>query len=197
MMGYVFNNPFSVFNNFNSFTEKILQGQKYEENEEFFVQGIEHISFTTQRVDVQLRTYPGSTLKVVLHGKVPRFEQGPFILQVAERNNLRIEFQEPFASQWMHMTVNGEEKTIESDAQLRADIYLPQSYKNKVSIEAEKGEVKLLLPEDQLYELDLQSVSGKIENHLKQKPTAEIQPEKVGHINVRSTEGSISIEPLN
>lgn len=197
LMGYVFNNPDSVFNAFNSVTEKIIQAQDYEEKEEFFLQGIDQITFDSRQVDLNIRTYSGTTLKILLQGQVPRFERGPFILQTTDKSALHIQFQEPMASQWLQMNINGEEVTTKSDAQLRADIYLPQSFKNKVSVETRGGHVELRLPETDLYELDLQSISGKIDNRLKQKPTSEIQPQDVGHIKIQTNTGSILVEPLN
>lgn len=195
IMGYVFNNPDTVFHAFNSVTEKFMQGQKYEEAEEFFLQGIETLRFSSRRVDVHVKTFSERNLKVVLHGKVPRFENGPFILQTVDKDNLNIEFQEPLASHWIEMNVNGEETTQASDAQLVADIYVPESYKGRLLIETRQGHVQLQLPTKNLYEVDLQSVSGKIQNNLNQKPTSEILPQEVGHIKVQTIEGSITVEP--
>lgn len=197
IMGYVFNNPDSVFNAFNSVTEKIIQAQDYEENEEFFLQGIEHITFNSRQVDLKIQTHSGTTLKILLQGQVPRFEQGPFILQTTEKNTLNIHFQEPMASQWLQLNINGQEVTTKSDARLHADVYLPQSFKNQVSVETREGHVELRLPEADLYEIDLQSISGKIDNRLTQKPTSEIQPKDVGHIKIQTNTGSILVEPLN
>ncbi|WP_374075408.1 hypothetical protein [Bdellovibrio bacteriovorus] len=193
IMGYVFNNPDSVFNAFNSVTDKILQGQKYEENEEFFLQGMNRLTLSARRVDLSLKVHAGNTLKVHMHGKVPRFEQGPFVLQTAEKDAVHIQFQEPIASSWIQMNVNGQELTKESDSKLKADVYLPESFKGQVTIETRDGNVHLQIPEDLLYELELQSVSGKIQNNLKTKPVAEILPQEVGHIKVQTTEGSISV----
>lgn len=197
LMGYVFNNPDSVFKAFNSVTEKFIQAQDYEEKEEFFLQGIEQINLNARHVDLHLQTYSGTTLKILLHGKVPRFEKGPFILQTANKNILHIEFQEPLASQWLQMNINGEEITTKSDSQLQADIYLPESFKNLVKLETHEGHIELRLPELNLYEIDLQSISGQIDNRLKQKPTPETQPQDVGHIKIQTTTGSILVEPLD
>lgn len=197
MMGYVFNNPDSVFNAFNTVTQKFMQGQPYEEKEEFFLQGMDEITISSRRTDLQIKTYNGHTLKILLRGKVPRFENGPFILQTAHGNILHIEFQEPLASHWIQLNVNGQEATQESDSQLVAEIYVPESYKKKLQFDSRSGHVDLRLPDTVLYELDLQSISGKITNNLKQKPTSESLPQEVGHIKIQTAEGSILVEPQN
>lgn len=197
IMGYVFNNPESVFTAFQSVTDKFMQGQKYEEPGEFFLQGISEVSLNARHMDMVVRTHSGPTLKVLLHGKVPRFEPGPFIVQMAEKDILRVDFQEPLASNWIQMNVNGEEFTQESDSKLTADVYLPQSYKGKILIKTEEGNVTLRLPEDLFYETDLQSVSGKVTNNLKQKPTSEILPSEVGHIKIQTQSGAIFVENDN
>jgi|GEM_PF-1560665 len=198
IMGYVFNNPDSVFTAFHSVTDKILQGQKYEESEEFFLQGMDRVVVKSRHVDVVLHIHSGNTLKVHMQGKVPRFEQGPFIQQMAEQNELRVLLQEPVASSWIQMNVNGEEVSKESDVQLKADVYVPASFKGQLHIETREGNVQATLPRN-AYEVDLQSVSGKISNGLisedKKKPTSEIQPHEVGHIKIQTTQGSISVEP--
>nr|WP_295900197.1 hypothetical protein [uncultured Bdellovibrio sp.] len=195
IMGYVFNNPDSVFTAFNSVTNKIMQGQKYEENEEFFLQGMNNLTLSSRRVDLSLKIYSGNTLKVQLHGKIPRFEQGPFITQTAEKDAVHVEFHEPIASSWIQMNVNGKELTQESDAKLQADIYLPESFKNHVSIETRDGNVSLQIPKELLYELDLQSISGKIQNNVTSNPTGEVLPQNVGHIKVQTAEGAITVAP--
>lgn len=196
IMGYVFNNPDSVFTAFHSMTEKILQGQKYEEKAEFFLQGMDRIVINSNGVDLHVRTYSERTMKILLQGKVPRFENGPFIIQSADQNELHVQIHEPVASNWVQMNVNGQVTTQESDARLVAEIYLPESYKKHVELETRSGRVELQLPEHILYELDLQSVSGAVTNNLKQVTTGEIQPQDVGHIKVQTTEGPISVEPL-
>lgn len=197
IMGYVFNNPDSVFNAFNTVTQKFLQGQAYEENGEFFLQGMDEIIISSRSTDVQIKTYAGSTLKLSLRGKVPRFESGPFIVQTPEKNVLHIDLHEPLASQWIQITVNGEEHTQESDAQLVAEVYIPESFKKKITVESRNGHLQLQLPEEVPYELDLQSISGKITNNLKQKPTSDLVPQEVGQIKLQTAEGSILVEPHN
>ncbi|WP_374029230.1 hypothetical protein [Bdellovibrio bacteriovorus] len=195
IMGYVFNNPDSVFNAFHSVTDKLMQGQKYEENGEFFLQGISKLGFETRNVEIDVQTHNGPTLKVLLEGKVPRFEQGPFILQTADSESVNIRFQEPLASHWIQMNVNGQEVTQDSNAKLKAHVYLPSSFKGHILISTRSGNIKLSLPEQELYELDLQTVSGKIDNTLVAKAAPGVSPDQVGHIKVTSEEGSITVEP--
>ncbi|KYG66131.1 hypothetical protein AZI86_03455 [Bdellovibrio bacteriovorus] len=196
MMGYVFNNPEKVFTAFSSMTEKFMDAQDYEEHEEFFIQGIETLKISTQAVDLNVQTYEGSSLKISLHGKVPRFDSGPYILQTPEQNGLLVELYEPQASQWIQFNVNGQEYTKESDSRLQADIYVPQSYKKTLNISSKDGSVTLKLPETAIYETDLKSASGEITNELKEKPTSNINPQEVGRIEVSTDKGSITLQPL-
>ncbi len=195
LMGYVFNNPGTVFNAFNSVADRFLQGEAHEENEEFFLQGMEELQLSSRHVEMEVRIYKGSTLKVRLSGKVPRFEAGKYILQTTEKNRLQITFLEPLASHWIHMNVNGQELSKTTDSQLKAEVYLPESYKNRINIETQEGSVTLHLPKDALYELDLQSIQGAISNNLEQAAPAQVEPQNVGHIQVRTAEGPITVQP--
>lgn len=195
LMGYVFNNPGTVFNAFNSVADRFLQGEAHEENEEFFLQGMEELQLSSRRVEMEVRFHKGSTLKVRLSGKVPRFEEGKFILQTTEKNRLQVTFLEPLASHWIQMNVNGQELSKTTDSQLKAEIYLPESYKNHINIETQEGAVTLHLPKDALYELDLQSVQGIISNRMEASPSLQVEPQNVGHIQVRTVEGAITVEP--
>lgn len=197
MMGYVFNNPEKVFSAFSSVTDKFMDGQAYEENEEFFIQGIETLKITSSKVDIHVRPYNGSSLKISLHGKVPRFDSGPYILQNSEKSSLHVELHEPVASQWVQFNVNGHEMTKESDSHLQADVYVPEDFKKQISIETQNGAVQLSLAAESLYELDLKSVSGKIQNSFEmKKPTAEVKPEEVGRIDVSTEKGTITVQAL-
>jgi hypothetical protein len=194
MMGYVVTNPGSVFTVFNSMTEKFMEAQSYEEHEEFFIQGLESLKISTQAVDVNVHIYEGSSLKISLHGKVPRFDSGPYIVQTPEKNSLHVELHEPLASQWVQLNINGQEYTKESDSQLQAEVYVPASFKKILSIESGSGAVTLNLPATAFYETDLKSVAGKIQNDLNNKPTSDLKPEEVGRIEVSTEKGAIYVK---
>ncbi len=193
MMGYVFNNPEKVFSAFSSVTDKFMEGQAYEENEEFFIQGIETLKITSSRVDLNVKMYEGSALKISLHGKVPRFDSGPYILQNSENNFLHVELHEPVASQWVQFNVNGHEMTKESDSHLQADVYVPKTFKKQILLQTGDGHVNLALPADSMYELDLKSVVGRIENNFEMEKT-EVNPDDVGHIEVSTEKGGIQVQ---
>jgi hypothetical protein len=196
MMGYVFTNPGSVVSVFNSMTDKFVDSQEHDENEEFFIQGLENLHINSQKVDINLHTYSGASLKIRLHGKVPRFDSGPYIQQEQDNDSLIVELHEPVASQWVQFNINGHTYTKESDSNLTADIYVPDTFKKKVIIFSRFGNVTLNLPREGFYETDLSSESGKIQDDLKIQPTADIKPESVGHISVSTGTGSITVKPL-
>lgn len=193
LMGYVFNNPEKVFNAFTNMTEKFLDGQSYEEKDEFFIQGIQSLEISARAGKVEVKTYPGSTLKIRLSGKIPRFEQGPFIQQIAEGPALNLKIHEPAASHWVQLHVNGEEITQESNSQIESEIFVPESFKGKLTVKTKTAPVKMILSSERLYEVELFSKSGEIANTLNQKPTSEVNTQEVGHIVVITDSGSIQI----
>lgn len=197
LLGYVFNNPSSILTAFNKVTHKLTEEQAYEEKEEYFLMGLEEVRIKTRQVQLKVRSYSGSTLQVQLEGQIPRFEQGPFILSTTDKSTLYLDIKEPIPSHWIQMNINGEELTTESNAELQATLYLPTSFKKLVSIETETGNIELKLPESQIYELNLQSISGTITNHLNQKPTPGVLPQDVGRIDIKTNQGSISVEPTD
>lgn len=193
--GYFFAKPEKFLSVFHAVTEKVFEGQKYDEQEEFFLEGIEQVDLTAHGMGLIIETYSGSTLKVLVHGKVPRFESGPFILQSIEGNSLLVNFRDALASSWIQLNVNGEEFRQKSDVQLTAQIFVPETFKGHLNVRTNEGLVTLRLPENLLYELDLQSVSGKITNNLVQKTTSEFSPQDVGHIKIQTGTGSILVGP--
>lgn len=193
--GYFFAKPEKFFNVFHAVTEKVFEGQKHEEQEEFFLEGIEQVDLTAQGVSLIVETYSGSTLKVLVHGKVPRFESGPFVLQSIEGNSLLVNFRDAAASSWIQLNVNGEEFRQKSDVQLAAQIFVPETFKGRLNVRTNEGPVTLRLLENLLYELDLQSISGKITNSLEQKNRSEISPQDVGHIKIQTQTGPILVGP--
>lgn len=196
LMGYVFNNPEKVFSAFTSVTDRFLEGQDYHEKEEFFIQGIDTLQITGLRGTINLFIYDGPTLKLETQGKVPRFEQGPFILQNAEGDVLTLKIAEPQASHWIQMHVNGEEVTRESNSELQSTVYLPEKFKGRIILKTSSGGVNIKLAENQIYELDLQSQTGTISNTLKQKPTSNLNQNEVGSIKVTTQSGPITVEAL-
>ncbi len=194
MMGYVFNHPESIFDAFNSVTSKLTQGEPYEEKEEFFLQGIKSLQINSGRTNLQIIPYNGPSLKIELTGKIPRFERGPFIVQGGDPSNLVLEIHEPLASNWVHINVNGHESSSVSDSSLTAKIYLPKNYVAPISIENIEGAVEVSVPKDKLYEFDLQSRTGKIDNETTGKVVEGINPAEVGKIRIMTTSGNISIK---
>lgn len=197
MMGYVFNNPEKVFSAFNTMADKFMQSQDYKESEDFFIQGFETLRISSQRVDISVFIYNGISLKVLLHGKVPHFDSGPYILQTSDRSTLNVELHEPLASHWVQWNINGQEVTKESDSELKADIYVPESFKKSLSISTKSGSVLMQIPPRALYELNLQSVAGTIKNDFESPTTkADLRAEEVGRIEISTERGSITVKPL-
>lgn len=192
MIGYAIYNPQSIFTAFDKVTTHFTRGEAYNENGEFFLQGIQTLSIKTGRMKLEVLPYSGSTLKIALEGKIPRFEHGPFIVERASDSHVIIELHEPIASQWIHMNINGKEVAEESDSSLVGKIYLPQNFKGMTSIENSSGAVEVTLPKDLFYEFDLKSTSGKIENKVVIDPNAKV-PDEVAKLRVLTTTGNITI----
>lgn len=192
IMGYVFTNPDSVFTALDKISEKFMQGQNYEEKGEFFLQGVDHLVITSRNVEIQLIHYDGATLKVLLEGEIPRFENGPYIQQELEQNSLHLQLTEPLTGQWMQMNINGEEKTQVSTTRLIAKIYLPEQYNKKISIHTKSAPASALLSQSALFELDLESRLGKIENQAVQN-TETLAREHIGTLKIKTDTGNIKV----
>lgn len=195
-VGYFFTYPEKFFGVLHSVTDRVFEGQKYEHNEEFFLEGISTIELSSQEMNLSFEVYSGSSLKVVVLGKIPRFEQGPFVFQTLEKNKLHFDFRDAFASSWIQMNVNGKEISHGSDVQLEARVYVPEFFKGVLNVNTQSGNVRVRLPRNLFYEVDLRSASGRISNSLRQETGSGILKESVGHIKVQTETGSISVEPL-
>jgi len=196
-ISYIFYNPDSIFNTINLVSKKIFEGEPYKENEEFFLQGVDRISINLKSTHIEIISYTGSTLKVDLSGEVPQFEKGPFIAHQASGADLQIEIHEPLASHWLQMNINGNGMTTKSNSQLRVKILLPESYTKTLIVNSNDGTVDISLSDSSVYELELQSINGKVENTFKPKPTSTVLPKNVGQIKIRTNYGAISVRNLN
>lgn len=193
IMGYVFTNPDSVFTALDRISEKFMQGQPYEEKGEFFLQGVDDLVITSRNVEIQLIHYDKNTLTVLLEGEIPRFEKGPYIHQELEQNSLHLQVTEPLTGQWLQMNINGEEKTQVSATRLTANIYLPKSFNKKISVYTKTAPVSALLFKSSVFELDLESRLGKIENQAVQN-IETLSQEQVGTLKIKTESGNIKIE---
>ena len=194
MIGYAIYNPNSIFTAFDKITTHFTRGEPYNENGEFFLQGIETLHIKTGRMKLEVVPYTGNTLKIALEGKIPRFEHGPFIVERASENQVVIELHEPIASQWIHMNINGKEVAEESNSSLIGKVYLPRNFKGTAAIETDSGPVEMTLPKDLFYEFDLKSSSGKIDNKAVVDSTLPI-PAEVAKIHILTTTGNITLLP--
>jgi hypothetical protein len=194
MAGYVLNNPQSVFTAFTKVTNKFIQGEAYEEHEEFLLQGIDNLKIEVRSLKVEMLPYDGPTLKVLLEGEIPRFERGPFILQDAATENLAITIHEPLASQWVSVNVNGEEYAQGTDSKLTAKIYYPTSYKGHIIIHTKDGPVSIQMPTTIPFELDLKSVTGKITNNVNSSTYTAPADGIIGKITISTDTGEITAQ---
>ncbi|WP_413558692.1 hypothetical protein [Bdellovibrio sp. HCB209] len=193
LVGYTIYNPNSVFTAFSSVTKHFTSGVDYKEQEEYFLQGVDTIHIASNRMPIHVRTYSGSTLKVSLEGKAPRFEHGPFIFQRPAQSGLLLDLHEPIASQWIHMTVNGEEYTDESDSSLVAAVYLPEKFVGTLKVQSHSGPIEFTVDKNQILEFDLKSEVGKIDNRAQMNPGAATSADQVTKVFVVTTSGNITV----
>lgn len=194
MMGYFFNHPSSIFNAFESFTAKLTEGQSYEEIEEYFLQGLHSVDITADQTNFEIFPYKGSTLKIVLQGKVPQFEKGPFLTQKVEPDALVVEVQEPPPNNWVHININGHNNTLTTDFSMTAKVYLPYNFTKEINIESGSGHIIFHATKEKLYELELTSQTGEIKNNNPPQPTENIKPEEVGKLHLITDSGSITVQ---
>jgi uncharacterized membrane protein YfhO len=95
------------------------------------------------------------------------------------------------------MNINGNGMTTKSNSQLRVKILLPESYTKTLIVNSNDGTVDISLSDSSVYELELQSINGKVENTFKPKPTSTVLPKNVGQIKIRTNYGAISVRNLN
>lgn len=194
MAGYVLNNPESVFSAFTKVTNRFMQGEAYREEEEFLLQGIRTLKIDTQSVKIELLPYDDSTLKVVLEGEIPRFERGPYLNQEAVSEELYITVNEPLASQWISVNVNGEEYAQGTDSKLTAKVYYPSQFKGHIHVMTKDGHVHVKAPEKVPFEIDLASTTGKVSNTVDMSRYEAPADGLVGKITVTTEAGQVSAD---
>lgn len=194
-MGYFFNHPVSIFNAFQSVTSKLTEGEKYEESEEYFLQGIQTLDIQSDQSNIEIIPVKSPTLKVVLTGKVPHFEKGPFLTQSGDPNHLILAIHEPMASQWIHININGHKSNLSTESGLTAKIFLPTQFLGELNIETNKGNVNFKTSKGKYYEFDLESETGNVENKAGGELTEIINPDEVGKVRISTASGNILVIP--
>lgn len=193
LIGYTIYNPNSIFTAFNKVTRHFAAGEDHKEQEEYFLQGIQTIQVRSNRMPIHVRTYNGSTLKVLVEGKAPRFEKGPFVSQITESGKLTLELHDPMSTHWIHLNINGEEYTEESDSKLEASVYLPEKYAGQLQLQSQSGDIEFVVDKNQIFEFELKSEIGKIDNHAQMNPAAATSLDQVAKIHILTTSGNITV----
>ncbi|QDK46779.1 hypothetical protein DOM22_17265 [Bdellovibrio sp. ZAP7] len=193
LIGYTVYNPNSIFTAFNKVTRHFAAGEDHKEQEEYFLQGIRTIQMRSDRMPIHVRTYNGSTLKVLVEGKAPRFEKGPFISQITEPGQLNLELHDPMSTHWIHLNINGEEYTEESDSKLEASVYLPEKYAGTLQLQSQSGDIEFVVDKNQIFEFELKSEIGKIDNRAQMNPAAATSLDQVAKIHILTTSGNITV----
>lgn len=191
LMSYAFNNPDRIFDALTSVTDRVMQGQPYEEDGEFFLQGIETLIIQSRSVPLKIYNHSGNTMKIKLQGKVPRFDKGPFISENLLNSSLALNIEEPLASNWMNLNINGEEYSATTDSELIASIYIPESYAGSLEIGTGTGNIDMTIGTEKIYEIEIQTKSGEIKNAY--NPPAPTKETKVSPVILKSVSGNISI----
>lgn len=189
---YLFKNPEKIHQGFEYLVEKSLSGKDYQENEEFFLQGIETVSIDAPQVDINVRYGEGDSLKVFLKGQVSVFDGGPFIASRNITNSLNLNIQTNISSGF-RLNINGEE--INSNKNLLvAEIVVPTSYKNKVAVITHSGNIRVAIPAGVLTQVSADSRSGEILNSYQPQVTEPTDIQSVGSLELRSNLGNISVQ---
>lgn len=191
LMSYAFNNPDRIFDALTSVTDRVMQGQPYEEEGEFFLQGLDTLIVQSKSVPLKIYNHPGNTLKIKLEGKVPRFDKGPFINENLLNTSLALQIEEPLASNWMNLNINGEEYSATTDSELKASIYVPDSYSGSLEIGTGSASIDMTIGAEKIYEIEIQTKSGEIKNSY--SPPVPTKESKLSPVILKSISGNIFV----
>ena len=192
-IGYVKNNPQIVFDTFNRGISKIFDGKPYQEEREETLQEVQilHLKSLSSNIVVEIKDSP--TAKILYQGRIAGFEQGPLISAPKNREELEINFHEPMHVNHFLFVVNGQNMAQEQNGSFEAHVIIPESFKGLIQIETKTGQVQMTVPSSHLYEFDLKSVEGQIENKAVQLAPAGATASEVGKIQITTGSGNIQV----
>lgn len=193
LVHYVQRNPDSVFQFADKVIARFTAGKPYEEKTEDNIHGIQTLTIRTENANLEIHPVDGEILTVFYEGKAPRSERGPFIERLRDGSNLEVRLHEPMSSAFFSMNVNGQSMSKTSDVALRAKISVPRSYKGTLVIESNQGNIDMQISAGTVYEFDLRSDRGLVENTVVQEIPEHIQPQDIGKIQITSQAGNIHI----
>lgn len=193
-VGYIKNNPDTVFEVFRHGINKVFTSKPYEEHAEENLQGLRvlHLQNLTSNLKIELKDSP--TLKILYHGHIAGFEQGPLISAHRDKDELEVVFHEPMHNHQFMMVINGQNVVQDQDVEdFEAQVIIPDTFQGVIDIESKQGPVQLTVPAQHVYEFDLKSVSGVIENKAVQLAPNGIQESQIGHVHISTESGNISV----
>lgn len=187
---YLFKNPEKISQGFNYVIEKGMSGKVYEENEEYFLQGIQKIRVDAPQINIHIRYGNTSTMKVFLKGRISIFDGGPFLVSRNVQDELLLNVQTNINSQ-LRVNINGEDIQPQAEA-LGLDILLPEAYKNSVSVLTHTGSIQASIPDDVFILVNAKTQNGEIKNSYRPK-TNPTDSSAVGSLELNSNLGNITI----
>lgn len=189
---YLFRNPDKISRGFDYLVEKSLSGRAHQENEEFFLQGIENIRINAPHMDVRLRFEDTPNLKILLIGQVSVFDSGPFIQSHTHNSELLLDLQTHISSNF-RVNINGQEVRPKTE-QINVDIVVPKNYNNSLNVLTHSGQINVTIPKDVLIQVKADSRAGEIKNTYAPDIKNPTDVESVGSLDIRSNLGSITIQ---
>ncbi|MNJ99861.1 hypothetical protein D3C87_176420 [compost metagenome] len=194
LVSYMHSNPDSVFRFMDQVIERFTAGQPYEEKSEENLHNIQHVLIRTENSNLEIVPSDKEVLEILYTGKAPSMESGPFIEEILEGVKLEVRLHEPMSSHFFRMNINGEDVTKASNVALIAKIFIPKKYNGVLRVETNRGNVQMQVPPGKLYEFDLRSDRGLVENTAVQNPEkGTVNPNEVGQIQIITQSGNITV----
>ena len=194
LISYVRNHPDFLSQSVEKAIHHFTAGVPYEEKHEEVLHNIQHVLIQSQNAPLEIHMTDKTSLQILFQGKVPKSESGPFIISQTQGVKTEINLREPISSHFFQMNINGQNWAQQSDSELKAQVYVPKSFKGTLRIQTQQANVEIIAPNESPIQFDLKSNRGNIENLLA-PPGGPLDPNQITIIEVQSHSGNISIHP--
>ncbi len=191
--GYLLFHPEVAGRGIEWFTAQTLKSRPFNEQQDYFLQGIRDITIQSSSVPIELGIYDGDALNVEINGEVTGDITSLLSEQVVD-DKLLLKILSPDSFMSFHLNINGQEYRPSQKHPVKAKILIPKKFKDKMTIQTQEAPVDAFLSDDFIIQLNLRSETGSVHSQWKPKSLPKLSDQTaMGTLDIQSERGNINV----
>ncbi len=195
--GYILFNPEVAGRGIQWLTSQVLKPQPFNEQQDYFLQGVRDITIQSSSVPIELGVYDGEALKVEIRGQVTG-DIMSLLTEQAVDEKLFLQILSPDSFTNFNISINGQEYNSNERHTVKAKILIPKNFKDKMTIQTQEAPIEATFSDDFIILLNLRSETGSVRSQWKPQPLpTTTDPSALGTLDIQSEHGDIKVRGSN